>query len=151
MSSRVSSSRSTATTRSRRSSSATLQRARDANLSQFTLPDDPLYPDVADKKTALQDAYADGAANASGVQLAIGVSGDAMLGKIDDYAAVSTSWSSNLNPLLGGLANRLKQVASIIRHDASSPPSPTGARFFHVRLGGFDTHTQQGALSGSQP
>jgi uncharacterized protein (DUF1501 family) len=28
------------------------------------------------------------------------------------------------------------------------PASPTGARFFHVRIGGFDTHTNQGALAG---
>ena len=30
------------------------------------------------------------------------------------------------------------------------PASPTGARFFHVRIGGFDTHTNQGALTGRQ-
>ena len=123
------------------------------NLSQFTLPDDPLFPDVADKKTALQSAYADEAANAAGVQLAIGVAGDALLTKMDDYAQVSTSWGSNLNSLTGGLAVRLKQVASVIRFDNGVPPpaSPTGARFFHVRIGGFDTHTNQGALTGRQP
>jgi uncharacterized protein (DUF1501 family) len=123
------------------------------NLSQFAIPDDPLYPDLADKKTALQSAYADEAASASGVQLAIGVAGDALLTKMDDYAQVSTSWGSNLNGLTGGLAARLKQVASVIRYDNGMPPpaSPTGARFFHVRIGGFDTHTKQGALTGRQP
>ncbi|TMA55919.1 MAG: DUF1501 domain-containing protein, partial [Deltaproteobacteria bacterium] len=80
-----------------------------------------------------------------------GTSGDVLLGKIDDYAAVSTSWSSHLDGVGIELARRLKQVASIIRYDASSPSSPIGARFFHVRLGGFDTHTQQGTLTGSQP
>jgi len=122
------------------------------NLSQFVIPDDPAYPDLADKKTALQDAYADEAASASGVQLSIGVSGDALLSKMDDYAQVSTSWSSNLNGLTGGLAARLKQVASVIRFDNGmpAPASPTGARFFHVRIGGFDTHTNQGALTGRQ-
>lgn len=71
---------------------------------------------------------------------------------MDDYQAVSTQWPSNLNGLAGSLAQRLKQVASVIRHDAvTNPPSPTGARFFHVRLGGFDTHANQGALSGRQP
>ena len=122
------------------------------NLNQFVIPDDPLYPDLADKKVALQDAYADEAASTTGVQLAIGVSGDVLLGKMEDYALVSTSWPSNLNGLTGGLAGRLKQVASVIRHDNSMPPpaSPTGARFFHVRIGGFDTHTNQGALTGRQ-
>jgi uncharacterized protein (DUF1501 family) len=40
----------------------------------------------------------------------------------------------------------------VIRYDNSMPPpaSPTGARFFHVRVGGFDTHTNQGALTGRQ-
>src|SRR5439155_646296 len=59
--------------------------------------------------------------------------------------------SSHLDGVGIALARRLKQVASIIRYDASSPSSPIGARFFHVRLGGFDTHTQQGTLTGSQP
>jgi uncharacterized protein (DUF1501 family) len=123
------------------------------SLSQFAIPDDPLYPDLAAKETALKDAYADEAVNAAGVQLSIGVSNDALLTKMDDYEMVSTSWSSNLNALTGGLAARLKQVASVIRYDNAMPPpaSPTGARFFHVRLGGFDTHTNQGVLSGRQP
>jgi uncharacterized protein (DUF1501 family) len=122
------------------------------SLSQFVIPDDPLYPDLADKKTMLQTAYADEAVSPSGVQLQIGVSGDALLSKMDDYAQVSTSWSSNLNALTGSLAARLKQVASVIRFDNAMPPpaSPTGARFFHVRIGGFDTHTNQGALAGRQ-
>ena len=123
------------------------------NLSQFVVPDDPLYPDLTDKKTALQAAYADEAVSPTGVRLSIGVSGNALLGKMDDYAQVSTSWSSNLNGLTGSLAARLKQVASVIRYDNSAPPpgSPTGARFFHVRIGGFDTHTNQGVSSGRQP
>jgi uncharacterized protein (DUF1501 family) len=122
-------------------------------LADFVLPDDPLYPDLAAKKAALQAMYAVEAdpMDTADVQLAIGTSGDAMLGKIDDYAAVDTSWSSHLDPVLGSLAKRLKQVASILRYDASGPMSPTGARFFHVRLGGFDTHTQQGTLTGAQP
>ena len=122
-------------------------------LADFTLPDDPLYPDLAAKKAALDAAYDVEAdpLETTGTQLAIGISGDALLGAIDDYAAITTSWSSHLNLVGGSLANRLKQAASIIRHDALSPGSAVGARFFHVRLGGFDTHTQQGALTGNQP
>ena len=124
-------------------------------LSDFVLPDDPLYPDLAAKKAALDAMYAveADALVTSGAQLAIGTSGDVLLSKIDDYAAIGTGWSSHLDTITAtsSLSRRLKQVASIIRYDASSPPSPAGARFFHVRLGGFDTHTQQGALTGSQP
>ncbi len=122
-------------------------------LADFELPDDPLYPDLAAKKAALAAAYAVEAdpGQTTGLQLTIGTASDVLVGKIDDYAAVSTSWSSHLDPLANELARRLKQVASILRHDAASPPSPIGARFFHVRLGGFDTHTQQGTLTGAQP
>lgn len=121
-------------------------------LSEFALPDDPEWPDLPDKKAALEAAYAAEAAQATGLQLTVGIGGDVLLQKMDDYQAVSTQWPSNLNGLAGSLAQRLKQVASVIRHDAVlNPPSPTGARFFHVRLGGFDTHSNQGALSGRQP
>ena len=118
-------------------------------IADFQLPDDPLYPDYAAKKAALQAAYAVEAdpLETDGAQLEIGTSGDAMLGKIDVYANVSTTWGSNLNGLGGSLGTSLKQVASILRYDVLNPGTPTGARFFHVRLGGFDTHTQQQATS----
>jgi uncharacterized protein (DUF1501 family) len=124
-------------------------------IADFELPDDPLYPDYAAKKAALQAAYAVEAdpLATDGVQLQIGTSGDAMLSKIDVYATVSTNWTSNLNGLGGSLGTSLKQVASILRHDVLNPGNSTGARFFHVRLGGFDTHTQQQAnlTTGTQP
>ncbi len=121
-------------------------------LSEFALPDDALYPDLPAKKAALVDAYDAEATTTTGLQLKIGMSGDVLLSKMDDYQAVSTNWSSNLNGIAGSLANRLKQVSSLIRHDYTrNPPSPAGARFFHVRIGGFDTHTNQGSLSGRQP
>jgi len=121
-------------------------------LSEFGLPDDPEYPDLAAKKAALQAAYAvesdPGATD--GLQNAVGVSGDVLLGAIDAYDAIPTTWPSNLNGKPGRLARRLKDISSILRHDAQSG-SPVGARFFHVRLGGFDTHSNQGALAGRQP
>jgi uncharacterized protein (DUF1501 family) len=124
-------------------------------IADFEIPDDPLYPDYAAKKAALQAAYAVEAdpLETDGVQLSIGTSGDAMLGKIDVYANIDTGWSSNLNGLGGSLGTSLKQVSSILRYDALGLGPATGARFFHVRLGGFDTHTQQQAnlTTGTQP
>ncbi len=121
-------------------------------LSDFALPDDPLYPDLPAKKARLEDAYDAEATQTAGLQMTVGLSGQALLSKLDDYQLVDTTWPSNLNGLPGNLSARLKQVASIIRHDyTTSPASPTGARFFHVRLGGFDTHARQGVLSGRQP
>jgi uncharacterized protein (DUF1501 family) len=113
------------------------------SLVDFVLPDDPLFPDLPAKEAALESAYGIEAALPPGLQATIGASGDILLGKIVDYDAVSLSWGSNLNPLSFRLAKRLKEVASIIRHDIVNPGNPTDARFFHVRLGGFDTHTNQ--------
>jgi uncharacterized protein (DUF1501 family) len=119
-------------------------------LSEFVLPDDALYPDGAAKQATLGTLYAT-EATATGLVGRIAATGDVLLGKIDDYAAVDTTWPSNLNAVPGGPAARLKQVASVIRHDyVLGAPSPTGARFFHVRLGGFDTHTRQGGVTGRQ-
>ncbi|MEW6273323.1 MAG: DUF1501 domain-containing protein [Thermodesulfobacteriota bacterium] len=123
-----------------------------SRLAEFELPDDPLHPDLAAKKAALQAAYAVEADPlvTSGLQQAVGTSGDVLLGAIDDYQAVDTSWPSNLGGIPGGLARRLKDVSSILRHDVQTA-TPVGARFFHVRQGGFDTHSNQGALEGRQP
>jgi uncharacterized protein (DUF1501 family) len=118
-------------------------------LSEFALPG----PDLSANAQTVRDMYAleADASETDGLQLTIGASGDVLLDKMADYAAIPTSWASNLDAYTFTLAKRLKQVASIIRWDAGNPPAPTGARFFHVRIGGFDTHTQQGTLTGSQP
>lgn len=118
-------------------------------LSEFVLGDDPLYPDLAAKKAALQAAYAEEALQATGMQLSVGASGSVLLGALDDYAAVDTTWPSNLNGKPGRFAKRLKDISSILRNDVQGG-NPLGARFFHVRQGGFDTHSNQGALAGRQ-
>ena len=122
-------------------------------IDDFVLPDDALYPDFAAKKVALQAAFAveADAGQTSGTQLSIGITGDVLLDKLDVYDPIralingsgSTTWGSHLNGLPGGLATRLRQVASIMKYDHDYPGTATGARFFHVRLGGFDNHTNQ--------
>jgi uncharacterized protein (DUF1501 family) len=118
-------------------------------LSEFVLADDPLYPDLAAKKAALQAAYAEEALEATGTQHAVGSSGSVLLGALDDYAAVDTTWNSSLNGKPGRFAKRLKDIASILRNDVQGG-NPLGARFFHIRQGGYDTHSNQGALAGRQ-
>ena len=120
-------------------------------LSEFVLVDDPLpaYQDLAAKKAALQAAYAEEALQATGMQLSVGTSGSVLLGALDDYAAVDTTWSSNLNGKPGRLAKRFKDISSILRNDVLGG-NPLGARFFHIRQGGYDTHSNQGALAGRQ-
>lgn len=118
-------------------------------LSEFVLADDPLYPDLAAKKAALQAAYEEEAIQATGMQLSVGTSGSILLGALDDYAAVDTTWPSNLNGKPGRLAKRFKDISSILRNDVLGG-NPLGARFFHIRQGGYDTHSNQGALAGRQ-
>ena len=113
------------------------------SLNDFVIPDDPEFPDLAAKQDALEDMFAIEAGLPASLQATIGGSGDVLLGKIVDYDAVSLGWSSNLNAFTFRLARRLKEIASIIRHDIVNPGTPTGARFFHVRLGGFDTHSNE--------
>src|SRR5581483_829313 len=117
------------------------------DLDEFALPDDPnpLYQDPVAKKLALQTAYGYEAdpLETSGVQLTIGTSGSVLLDKMDVYEAVNLG-PSNLQGLTYSLAKRLRQVSSILRYDTLNPGSATGARFFHVRIGGFDTHSNQG-------
>jgi uncharacterized protein (DUF1501 family) len=121
-------------------------------ISQFVLPEDNLYPDTVAKRAALNAAYAaeSDPALTDGLQLSVGTSGDVLLGKIDEFAAVDTSWGAHVNNVNGKLADRLLEIASVIRHDALIGP-PLGVRYFHCKLGGFDTHTGQGSLAGRQP
>lgn len=131
-------------------------------IDDFILPDDPLYPDANAKKIALQAAFGveQDPGETSGTQLSIGITGDVLLDKVDVYDPVralingtgNTSWGSHLNGLSGSLATRMRQVATIMKYDHDHPGSPTGARFFHVRLGGFDNHTNQvNAAAGGGP
>jgi uncharacterized protein (DUF1501 family) len=126
------------------------------NLSQFVVPDDPAFPDLTAKKAALAQAYAAevSGGNPGSVQLTIATTGDLLLDKIDDYEPIGTGWASALDAIPGRTARRFKQAASIIRYDHQHPGSAVGARFFHLRLGGFDTHSGQtdpGGLTGRQP
>lgn len=113
------------------------------DLDLFVLPTDPDHPeDVGAKETALNAIYTSEAMNSSGLQQTVGQSGEVLLDKIEEYGDIQTGWGSNLDDVDGSLAKRLKEVSSIIRHDAVSM-SPVGAKYFHVRQGGYDTHTNE--------
>ncbi len=120
-------------------------------LSQFRLPDDPLYPDAIARRLALDTAYASEADpfQTAGLQHTIGNSGNTLLGKIDEFAAIDTGWGSNLESVDDKFSDRLLEISSVLRHDELVGP-PVGVRYFHSELGGFDTHTNQGALVGRQ-
>jgi uncharacterized protein (DUF1501 family) len=61
---------------------------------------------------------------------------------------VVDGWGSNLEAFQTDLAYDLRQVASILRHDLlnqGTPANQSGLSFFHLSIGGFDTHSEQGA------
>jgi uncharacterized protein (DUF1501 family) len=59
----------------------------------------------------------------------------------------TTAWGSYNDTPSSTLGYDLRDVASILRHDIRHPGDATGLCFFHVTLGGFDTHTHQGTIS----
>jgi uncharacterized protein (DUF1501 family) len=121
-------------------------------LTRFTLPDDLQFPDLPAKEEAWNAIYPF-AASGSGPVAAAGQTGTNIVALVDRLNEVETSdWGSNLEALAGGyrLKRTLQDAISIIRHDVISPATDTGIRFFHVRHGGFDTHSRQEDL-GSDP
>ncbi len=67
------------------------------------------------------------------------ISSSQRLGEIQNDRWGPRSVSSN-----SGVARDLRQVASVLRHDALSPSDAGQISFFHVVAGGFDTHADQG-------
>jgi uncharacterized protein (DUF1501 family) len=114
-------------------------------LSLFVLPDDPSYPDVENRRLAWEAIYQD----ASGQPAVIGQIGATAFGMVvrtELLSQIQTSgWGSNLDGKSYSLAKAFRETASVIRHDVLNPSDDTGLRCFHVRSGGFDTHSRQGA------
>ena len=119
-------------------------------IEDFTLPDDPIsqYRDLAARQVSWTNIYAE-EANRTGVVGGVGQAANNVVSMFERLNLVDTSnWGSGLleenDPNMDfSLAESLFEVASIIRHDVNDPANDTGLRFFHVRIGGFDTHSRQ--------
>jgi uncharacterized protein (DUF1501 family) len=114
------------------------------NITRFELPPG----DAESRLAAWQQIYAD--AHAAGLAEKISRSGANLLEKSALFESIQVDgWGSNLEPYEHNLAVELRQVASILRHDQinqGSPSQQSGVSFFHLDIGGFDTHSEQGAL-----
>ncbi len=124
-----------------------------SSIDRFELPDDPLWQwrDGAERGAALR-AILDEAR--LGTPETVARSGRLLLDQADFISGVETSgWGSQLEADAWGLGSEFREVASIVRHDVLNPGAASGFGFYHVRLGGFDTHSRQGTLdeSGGQP
>jgi uncharacterized protein (DUF1501 family) len=114
------------------------------NLDSFDLPDDPVWQwrDGLERGAALRALLADPRA---GMAETVARSGRVLVDQTAFLANVEASgWGSQLEADTWGLGRELRDVASIVRHDLLNPGAASGFSFYHLRLSGFDTHSQQG-------
>lgn len=121
------------------------------DITRFSLPDDPegSFRDLDSRHPAWRSIFGD-VRTPGAMAEAVARAGDTLLTKSEEFALIDVSeWGSNNNDVDGSLARQLRQVASILRHDQLNPGSETGLCFFHCRIGGFDTHSEQGTTNGN--
>jgi uncharacterized protein (DUF1501 family) len=122
-------------------------------VDRFDLPDDPLFEwrDGAERGEALRALLA---MPRSSLVETVARSGRLVVDQANFFANVETAgWGSHLEEENWGLGRELRDVASVVRHDLLNPGAASGFGFYHLRLGGFDTHSRQGVLdeSAGQP
>lgn len=116
------------------------------SVASFDLPDDPLaeWHDAAARTETLRAILAE---SRSGAAATVARSGDILLdqaGFLSDVA--TTGWGSALEAEGWGAGRSLREIASLLRHDTLNPAAASGFSFYHLRMGGYDTHSQQGSL-----
>jgi uncharacterized protein (DUF1501 family) len=114
-------------------------------LRGFSLPDDPLFPDLPARSVAWASAFA---ADAGDSPLLAGIRrhGAEILATEPVLGAVElTGWGSQLESEPTPLHAALHEIAALLRHDSLVPDAASGLAFFHVTQPGYDTHSQQGA------
>lgn len=114
------------------------------NLDRFDLPDDPVWEwrDGLERGEALRALLGD---PRTGLAETVASAGRLLVDQTAFLSNVETSgWGSQLEAESWGLGRELRDVASIVRHDLLHPGAASGFSFYHLRLGGFDTHSRQG-------
>ena len=123
-------------------------------VQSFDLPDDQEgeFRDLDNRRPAWEQIYTD-ARDVAGMAGRIAHSGKNLIEKSALFPTIEVEgWGSNNEGGDSDLAFQLMQVASVLRHDqahAGSPSEQTGLSFFHVSIGGFDTHSEQGSDDGT--
>lgn len=124
-------------------------------LKNFGFPFDEEYgSDEAAKRAAFNALYGSAAAGAHATRKLLGVSGLSTLTSADAYPPLHADyendrgpWSDLYDDLGSSTARDLREVAKIVYGVANGVPN-VDARFFEVRNGGYDTHSNQG---GAEP
>lgn len=118
----------------------------------FGFPFDPEAPgDDAARRQAFLDLHAAAAASPHGSLAFLGNTGAGTLTSTESYGTVHDTyvadrgaWEAQYTALGTGTARRLREVAKVIYSVSSGVPG-VDARFFQLRNGGYDTHSDQGA------
>ena len=116
------------------------------SIDSFELPDDPIadWRDGAARAATLRAILAE---NRTGISDRVARSGSMLIDQADFLASIpTTGWGSTLESEGWGPGKNLREIASLLRHDVLNPGAPSGFRFYHLRIGGFDTHSEQGNL-----
>jgi uncharacterized protein (DUF1501 family) len=125
------------------------------SLADFEFPHDDRYPsDDGAKDTVFNTLSASAGMSAQDTIRYIGNTGANTLAATVNYHALDGDYvgmrpSSIVDgyDLLGGLAQDFREVAKVI-YGVERGATGVSARFFQVRTGGFDTHSQQGTAQG---
>jgi len=125
-------------------------------LKTFTFPYDDYDPgDNLAKRTAYSAVCTAASVAAETTRKFLGNAGGATLTASQSYPAIEATyvadrptWNAGYTTLHSSLANDLREVAKIIYAVENNVDPAVCARFFQVRNGGYDTHSNQGALSG---
>jgi uncharacterized protein (DUF1501 family) len=113
----------------------------------FDLPDDPLveFRDGTARAAALREILDESRSDEIAERIAR--SGRTLLEQTAFLAGIPTrGWGSALEGESFGPGRDLREIASLLRHDAQHPEAGTGFCFYQVRVPGYDTHSRQGAL-----
>jgi len=116
------------------------------SVAGFEFPDDPWWRwrDASARSAALDAILSESRA---GLLQAVASGGQTLLDQIDFLEAVETTgWGSALEAEGWGPGRDLREIASLLRHDDLNPGATSGFCLYHLRIGGYDTHSRQGTL-----
>ncbi len=127
-----------------------------SRLRNFGFPHDSFNSDdQAFRKECCAALYAEASGGAQSTQRYLGDTGGATMVASEVYPPLDAiyksarpSWDTGYTNLKSGTANGLREVAKIIYGVENDVDPNVYARFFEVRNGGYDTHSNQGAETG---
>jgi len=119
------------------------------SLRRLNLPDDDEYRDLEARTAVWEQMY--GEARPPGVLDSVTRSGGNLVDKAALFETIEVDgWGSLNEDAESGFEEDFQQIASILRHDEANignAANQTGLCFFHLGIGGFDTHSEQGSAN----